>query len=180
MAQDPEAQDRQARQQGALLSELSNEMVRIQKKFWGRGAVEAKSYMFDDFLLIVMRGGLTVAEESMLAKGHEDEVRAFRQVWQNDMTPILTGMVEERTGCHVVNYQSQVMFDPDVVVEMFMFGRGDGTREPATLAEPTPTQVGAVMGAASREVIDEPPPAAAPAGGDPERGRTEEERTPGR
>jgi uncharacterized protein YbcI len=180
MAQDPAAQEGQARQQGALLSELSNEMVRIQKKFWGRGAVEAKSYLFDDFLLIVMRGGLTIAEESMLAKGHEDEVRAFRQVWQNDMTGILTSMVQERTGRTVVNYQSQVMFDPDVVVEMFMFGREDGTREPATLAEPTPEHIGAIVGTASRAVIEEPPPAAAPAGTDPARGRTEEEREQGR
>jgi uncharacterized protein YbcI len=179
MAQDPAAHETQARQQGALLSELSNEMVRIQKKFWGRGAVEAKSYMFDDFLLIVMRGGLTVAEESMLAKGHEDEVRAFRQVWQNDMTPLLTGMVEERTGRHVVNYQSQVMFDPDVVVEMFMFGRDEhGT--PPMLAEPTPEHFDGVVGAASQAVIEEPPPAAEPAGKDTARGRTEEERGQGR
>lgn len=179
MAQDPEARERQARQQGALLSELSNEMVRVQKKFWGRGAVEAKSYLFDDFLLIVMRGGLTVAEESMLAKGHEDEVRAFRQTWQNDMRPILTGMVEERTGRHVVNYQSQVMFDPDVFVEMFMFGR-DGSREPATTSESTPDRFEAVSGTASREVIEEPPPTAEPAGTDPQRGRTEDEREHGR
>lgn len=179
MAQDPAAHEGQARQQGALLSELSNEMVRIQKKFWGRGAVEAKSYMFDDFLLIVMRGGLTIAEESMLAKGHEDEVRQFRQVWQNDMRPLLTGMVEERTGRHVVNYQSQVMFDPDVFVEMFMFGR-DGSREPAALAEPTPEHFEGVSGAASRAVIEEPPPTAGAAGTDDRRGRTEEERDQGR
>jgi uncharacterized protein YbcI len=179
MAQDAEAEERQVRQQGALLSELSNEMVRIQKKFWGRGAVEAKSYLFDDFLLIVMRGGLTVAEESMLAKGHQDEVRAFRQTWQNDMRPILTAMVQERTGRHVVNYQSQVMFDPDVVVEMFMFGR-DGSREPTATSEPTPERFQAVSGTASREVIEEPPPAVEPAGTDDERGRNDDERLHGR
>lgn len=179
MTQDERDQERRRKAEGALLSELSNEMVRIQKKFWGRGAVEAKSYLFDDFLLIVMRGGLTVAEESMLANGHEDQVRQFRQVWQNDMTGLLTGMVEDLTGRRVVNYQSQVMFDPDVVVEMFMFGR-DAHDTPAALAEPTPEHFDGMVGAASQAVIEEPPPAAEPAGKDPARGRDEGERQHGR
>ena len=29
--------------------------------------------------------------------------------------------MEELTGRRIVNYQSQIMFDPDVVVEMFVF-----------------------------------------------------------
>lgn len=159
------ADDERAR--GAMLSELSNEMVRIQKRYWGRGAVEAKSYLMDDILLIVMRGGLTVAEESMLARGHDREVRAFRQVWQDDMTEILTTMVQERTGRHVVNYQSQVLFDPDVVIEIFLFG-DEGTQEPAATATPTATSLDAVAGAAARAVLREPAPTPPPRGADPD------------
>lgn len=172
----PKSDDERAR--GLLLSELSNEMVRLHKRYWGRGAVEAKSYFLDDFLLIVMRGGLTVAEESMLARGHDREVRAFRQRWQDDMTDVLVPMVQERTGRTVVNYQSQVMFDPDVVLEFFLFGDDDG--EPATTALPTPEVLRGFAGAASREVLREPPPAAAPEGDDPARGRREDERRSGR
>jgi uncharacterized protein YbcI len=164
---------------GVLLSEISNEMVRLHKRYWGRGAVEAKSYLFDDFLLIVMRGGLTVAEESMLANGHHDEVRAFRQTWQNDMTGILTGMIAERTGRRVVNYQSQVMFDPDVVMEIFMFGEDD-TTEPAATAKPSTGALQGAVGSAAAEVLREPPPAIPPVGTDPQRGRTEDERGEGR
>jgi uncharacterized protein YbcI len=162
-----------------MLSDISNEMVRLHKRYWGRGAVEAKSYLFDDFLLIVMRGGLTVAEESMLAKGHHDEVRAFRQVWQNDMTGILTGMVAEKTGRTVVNYQSQVMFDPDVVMEIFMFGE-DGGYEPSATAKTHPDVVEGAVGAAAPEVLRERPGAIPPPGTDPARGRTEDERDEGR
>lgn len=177
MAGDGEAP---GRAQGVMLSEISNEMVRLHKRYWGRGAVEAKSYLFDDFLLIVMRGGLTVAEESMLAAGHADEVRAFRQVWQNDMTGILTGMIAERTGRNVVNYQSQVMFDPDVVMEIFMFGE-DGSGEPAATAEASsPGRLEGSVGSAAREVLREAPGATDGAGTDPARGRTEEERDQGR
>ena len=55
-------------------------------------------------------------------------VRQFRQLFENEMTEVLTGLVEETTGRTVVNYQSQIMFDPDIIVEMFVFAdpRRDG------------------------------------------------------
>lgn len=104
-----------------MLSQLSNEMVRAQKKFFGKGPTQAKSYILDDMLIIVMRGGLTTAEQTMLEFGKPDLVRQFRQLFENEMTARLTGMVEELTGRKVATYQSQIMFDPDVVVEMFVF-----------------------------------------------------------
>jgi uncharacterized protein YbcI len=104
-----------------LLARISNEMVRAQKQFFGKGPTEAKSYLLDDLLLIVMRGGLTTAEKTMLEFGQPDQVRRFRQLFENEMTQRLTDMIEGLTGRKVVTYQSQVMFDPDMVVEMFVF-----------------------------------------------------------
>jgi len=106
---------------GEMLARLSNEMVRAQKQFFGMGPTEAKSYLVDDLLFIVMRGGLTTAEKTMLEIGQQDLVRQFRQTFENEMTKRLTDMVEEITERSVCTYQSQVMFDPDVVVEMFVF-----------------------------------------------------------
>ena len=106
---------------GGLLTRLSNEMVRAQKRYFGKGPDSAKSYMFDDMLFIVMRGGMTTAERSMLEFGQADKVRDFRQTFENEMTERLTSMVEEVTGRKVLTYQSQVLFDPDVVIEMFVF-----------------------------------------------------------
>jgi uncharacterized protein YbcI len=105
----------------SLLSRLSNEMVRAQKQFFGKGPTQAKSYMVDDMLFIVMRGGLTTAEQTMLDFGRQDLVRQFRQLFEDEMTERLTSMVEEVTGRRVANYQSQIMFKPDVMVEMFVF-----------------------------------------------------------
>ena len=106
-----------------LLSRISTEMVRAQKKYFGKGPESTKSYMLDDFLMIVMRGSQTVAEETMVGFGHEDRVREFRQQFENEMTGRLTGMVEEMTGRKVLGYQSQILFTPDVVVELFFFDR---------------------------------------------------------
>jgi uncharacterized protein YbcI len=108
---------------GDLLSRLSNEMVRAQKRFFGKGPTSAKSYMLDDMLLIVMRGSMTTAEHTMLDFDQADKVRDFRQTFENEMTERLTGMVEELTGRKVLAYQSQIMFEPDMVVEMFVFDR---------------------------------------------------------
>ena len=106
---------------GSLLARISNEMVRAQKEFFGKGPTKAKSYMLDDMLIIVMRGGMTTAEKTMLDFGHPDLVRQFRQLFENSMTERLTGKMEELTGRKILTYQSQVMFEPDVVVEMFVF-----------------------------------------------------------
>jgi len=111
-----------------MLARLSDEMVRAKKQFFGKGPEQAKSYMLDDLLIVVMRGGLTTAEQTMLRFGRENLVREFRQLFENDMTKVLTGLVEQTTGRTVVNFQSQIMFDPDIIVEMFFFAepRQDG------------------------------------------------------
>jgi uncharacterized protein YbcI len=104
-----------------LLSRISNAMVQAQKEYFGKGPDRAKSYLVDDLLFVVMRGGITVAEQTMLQAGQADLVREFRQRFENEMGGRLTAMIEELTGRHVINYQSQVMFEPDVILQVFVF-----------------------------------------------------------
>lgn len=113
-------------QGGSLLAEISNAFVTMQKEYWGLGPVQAKSYMMDDLLLIVMRGGMTTAERTMLDFGQHDQVRSFRQTFENEMTENLTEMIEALTGRKVLTYQSQVLFDPHIVAELFVFDRSPG------------------------------------------------------
>jgi uncharacterized protein YbcI len=105
----------------SLLSRISTETVRTMKQYYGKGPVSAKSYLADDLLFTVMRGGITQSEQTMLKAGREDTVRQFRQEFENEMTPRLISMVEQLTGRHVLSYQSQILFDPDMVVEIFVF-----------------------------------------------------------
>jgi uncharacterized protein YbcI len=132
MTGQPEDEDEHGQ---ALLARISDEMVRAQKQFFGRGPTEAKSYVLDDFLLIVMRGGLTTAEKTMLEFGRHDQVRQFRQLFENEMTERLTDMIERLTGRKVLTYQSQIMFDPDLVVEMFVFDSAAAAEDRAATAE---------------------------------------------
>jgi uncharacterized protein YbcI len=57
----------------------------------------------------------------MLQADREDAVREFRQQFENEMTGPMTGLIEGLTGRKVINYQSQVVFDPDISVEFFFF-----------------------------------------------------------
>lgn len=107
----------------SLLSAISREMVKAMKTYYGRGPTKAKSYLMDDLLFIVMRGGFSEAEQTLLRAGEGDSVRTFRQRFENIMGERLIGTIEQLTERKVVTYQSQVLFDPDTVVEIFVFDK---------------------------------------------------------
>jgi uncharacterized protein YbcI len=118
-----------------LLSRISTRVAHIQKKAFGKGPVSTKSYMFDDMLLVVMRDSLTQAEQTMLGFGQPDLVRNFRQQFENEMTPRLVAEIEELTDRKVLTYQSQIMFDPDIVVEVFVFDRASDFEQRVATAQ---------------------------------------------
>src|ERR1700677_5130546 len=83
---------------GSVLQRISTEMVRTFKQYYGKGPVSAKSYLVDDLLFVVMREGITQAEQTMLDAGRASTVRNFRQEFENEMSEVLTRMVERITG----------------------------------------------------------------------------------
>ena len=108
-------------EQQGLLQRISNLMVGLQKEFYGRGPDRTKSYMVDDLLFVVMRGGVTRAEQTMLDFGQQDLVRNFRQQFENEMTKRLVGGIEQLTGRTVLTYQTQILFDPHIICQIFVF-----------------------------------------------------------
>jgi uncharacterized protein YbcI len=105
----------------ALLTRISTETVQAMKQHYGKGPVSAKSYLLDDLLFVVLREGITQAERTMLDAGHQNSVRRFRQGLENEMAQSLIEMIERLTGRRVINYQSQLLFDPDMSIKIFVF-----------------------------------------------------------
>lgn len=105
---------------GEILAAISNEMVRLKAQHYGKGAVEAKTYDCDDFLFCVMKGVATKAEQVLIAAGERDTVRDFRLKFQEQMREEFVGTVERLTSRKVLTYESQILFDPDTVVEIFL------------------------------------------------------------
>lgn len=119
-----------------LLAAISNAMVSAMKHYYGKGPTRVKSYMVDDYLFVAMRDPLTVVEHTLLRAGRHDLVREYRQAFQNEMAAEFTAQIEELTGRQVLSYQSQVMFDPDTVIEIFVLdSAGDGSEEAQATAE---------------------------------------------
>jgi uncharacterized protein YbcI len=101
-------------------SAISAALVGLKKEHYGKGPTAAKTYFNDDWVFCVLEGGLTRSEETLLAAGEEPLVRQYRLRFQEAVTGKLCGAVEEITGRAVLTYHSQIMFDPDRVVEMFL------------------------------------------------------------
>src|SRR3712207_6454494 len=71
---------------GTLRMALSNAMVGLKKQYYGKGPSRARSYLMDEYVLVVMEGGLTRSEETLLAAGKADLVRDYRLAFQGTVT----------------------------------------------------------------------------------------------
>jgi uncharacterized protein YbcI len=108
-------------------------------------------------LFVVMHGGVTTAEETLLEFGEEGMVRAFRQTFEDRMADHLTSLIERLTGRKVITYQSQILFSPHRIVEMFVFDRPAGDAPRAATAEGQLSE--GEVGAADADAALEPPSA---------------------
>jgi uncharacterized protein YbcI len=109
-----------AEQHVALPTQLANAMAAIKKKHFGRGPTAARAYLQDDYVFVVLEGGLMPHEETLLSLGHEDEVRRYRLLFQEAVGDTATSSVEELTGRRVIGYHSQITFNPTRAFEIFV------------------------------------------------------------
>lgn len=105
---------------------VSHEVVRTMKDLYGRGPTHAKTYLCDEYVFCVMSGGMTRDEETMIRGGEQDAVRDYRLRFQSVIAPELIRRVEEALERKIVSYHSQVLFDPDRLVEIFVLDAADG------------------------------------------------------
>lgn len=105
---------------GPMRAAISTQLVALKKEFYGKGPVGAKTYIQDEYVFVVLEGGLTRNEETLLAAGEQDLVRGYRLRFQEVMREPITGAVEEATGRRVLDYHSQIVFDPPRAFEIFV------------------------------------------------------------
>ena len=105
---------------GPMRAAISTQLVALKKEFYGKGPTGAKTYINDEYVLAVLEGGLTRNEETMLASGEQELVRAYRLRFQEIMRDQFCNLVEEATGRKVLDYHSQIVFDPPRAFEIFV------------------------------------------------------------
>ncbi len=105
---------------GSVRTALANAMVGMKKQFYGRGPTAAKAWILDDYVFVVMEGGLTRNEETLLADGKKDLVRTYRLSFQETIGDTVMRAVTEIVGRRVLTYHSQIVFDPPRTFEIFV------------------------------------------------------------
>lgn len=103
---------------------LEAAMVGLFKHYYGKGPEAAKAVVQDEYVFVVLEGGLTRNEETLLEAGREEEVRRFRLAFQESVRERAQEAVRQATGRRVLAYHSQVMFDPFRSFEIFVLGPG--------------------------------------------------------
>lgn len=101
-------------------AEISNRMVQLHKEFYGRGSDRAKTYIHDDTVVVILRGGFTPVEQTLLDGGEGQAVIEQRMKFQEVMRASFTEAIEETTGRKVAAFMSGSHQDPDVISEVFL------------------------------------------------------------
>jgi uncharacterized protein YbcI len=105
---------------GAVRSAISQAIVRIHAEHYGKGATQAKTYVWDDVVVTILRDVLTVAERTLLAADRADTVRDVRATFQSSLEQTFRGEIERLTGRRVHSFLSQIDPVKGVGVEVFV------------------------------------------------------------
>jgi uncharacterized protein YbcI len=111
---------------GAMRSAISQAIVRIHAEHYGKGATQAKTYVWENLVVTVLRDVLTVAERTLIDVGRAEIVRDVRTTFQSSLEPAFRAAVERLTGRRVHSFMSQIDPIRGLSVEVFVFEPADG------------------------------------------------------
>jgi uncharacterized protein YbcI len=109
---------------GGMRATISREMVRLQAAYYGKGPTKAKTYIFDDLVVVVLEETFTRAEKTLVERGERDAIQEIRRRFQRHMADDFTAIVEQATGRKVRAFLSETEVDHDVSVETFLLADG--------------------------------------------------------
>jgi uncharacterized protein YbcI len=110
---------------GDIRGNVSRRMVQLHKEFYGRGPEKAKTYYDGDLVVVLMRGGFTRVEETLLREGRGDSVTQQRADFQDVMAKRFSAVIEEETGRKVIAMMSGSHQHPDMLADMFVLETTD-------------------------------------------------------
>lgn len=106
---------------GALVSQLSREIVQLHARLYGRGPTKARSYLQGDYALCILEEIFTTAERTLIAAGAGEHVSETRKKFQEAVKAEFIDVVERITGRPVRVSLSQVDIEANLALEFFIF-----------------------------------------------------------
>ena len=105
---------------GDVRTAISDGLVALIKEYYGRGPDRTKTYVMDDLVVCLLRGGFTRVEQTLFQAGHADDVIRQRMAFQDVMRDRFEEVVETATGRKVIGFMSGNQQDPDMICEVFV------------------------------------------------------------
>ena len=135
-------QDQAGHTRGDLAAAISTAFVGLLKEHGDRGPTKCRTYIDEDLIIVLMRGGYSRLENTLFEDGKWLDVRSTRHAFSDTMEGRFTETIERLTGRTVFAFMSASHQQPDIQVEMFVLG---GDADPRGSAEP-PSRVGDARG----------------------------------
>ena len=110
---------------GEVRTAISEGIVALLKDFYGTGPTRAKTYVAEDLVVCVLRGGFTKVEQTLLEGGRGHAVISQRLEFQEVMRDRFIAVVEQATGRRVVGFMSGNQQSPDMLSEIFVLAPSD-------------------------------------------------------
>jgi uncharacterized protein YbcI len=111
---------------GQLAAAISNAIVGIHSRHYGKGPTKAKTYVMEDVVVTVMQDVFTTVERTLIAHDKGEMVRDVRTAFQYTLRHEFTDAIRQLTGRETQAFISQIDWEADVAVEVFVF-KGDVT-----------------------------------------------------
>ncbi|HEY5709953.1 MAG TPA: Na-translocating system protein MpsC family protein [Solirubrobacterales bacterium] len=105
---------------GEVLSAITDGLVSLHTRSYGKGPTSAKTYYMGDAVVTFLWDGFTKVEETLIATGRGETVALLRRSLQTAMEEEFTAIVEEATGRSVIAFLSQVHMDPNMAADIFL------------------------------------------------------------
>src|SRR3954453_2989523 len=105
---------------GQIAAAISNAIVGIHSKHYGKGPTKAKTYVTDDTVACVMSDVFTTVEGTMIDKDKGDVVRDVRTTFQWALRHEFIAAVQTITGRKTRAFMSQIDWEADMAIEFFV------------------------------------------------------------
>lgn len=102
---------------------IANEITRLHRLHYGRGAATARTVMGRDHVVVFLDDIYTTVERTLIDAGQFEAVRQTRHAFQHIMRDSFSAAVERVLGRKVVAFMSEVHANPDVSAEIFVLER---------------------------------------------------------
>jgi uncharacterized protein YbcI len=113
---------------------VSNAMTKMHRESYGRGPNSVRTVVGHDHVICFLEELYTPVERTLLDSGEVEAVRETRLAFQRAMEKPFVAAIEEITDRKVRAFLSQVTFDPDISVEVFVLEPDHGDPAPDGIA----------------------------------------------